>query len=59
MNFMGRIRTDNVHHVDAHFLQRLFHYIGGLLLSIDFPAVSDGRTLKQIERIAGTVIQLP
>ena len=39
--------TDDVVQVDALFLQRLGHHVGGLLLAVDLAAVGHGRALER------------
>src|SRR5207244_2886716 len=54
-----RLRTDDVNHADALGRERLGHQIGGLFLSVDLAAVSNGRAIEQVEGIVGAVVQVP
>src|SRR5262245_31222715 len=54
-----RLRPNDVDQLHAFGSQRVGHPVGRLLLSIDFTAVSDDRTVKKIYRVIRGVVEMP
>ncbi len=46
-------------HIDPDICERRFHYIGGLFLAIDFTAVGNRRTMRQVDRPRRAIVKLP
>src|SRR4051812_6998318 len=56
---VGCVRPDDVRELEAFFFQSLGHDVGGLLLFIDFAAVSHGWTVEQVDGPIGAIIPMP
>ena len=59
MDFVARLRTDDVHQIHLLAAQRPLHDVGGLLLLINFTAVGDRRAHFEVQRIVRGIIPMP
>ena len=56
---MGRVGSDDVHHVNALGGEGLGHHVGGLFLAVDFSAIGDERAVENIKCVIRGIIHAP